>query len=136
MAEKFDLIGIHHINLLVRDLKTAKQAYGDAFNVEFIDEALPERGVLTSRFSVGESWLVLIEPIAEGEPMQQLRERGEGLFLLSLGVAQSGQTASIGSGMRGKVSKIRKGISDWRVADIQVGGEPRGQLQLAFCQTD
>jgi catechol 2,3-dioxygenase-like lactoylglutathione lyase family enzyme len=136
MAEKFDLIGIHHINLLVRDLKTAKQAYGDAFNVEFIDEALPERGVLTSRFSVGESWLVLIEPIAEGEPMQQLRERGEGLFLLSLGVAQSGQTASIGSGMRGKVSKIRKGISDWRVADIQVGDEPRGQLQLAFCQTD
>jgi catechol 2,3-dioxygenase-like lactoylglutathione lyase family enzyme len=136
MAEKFDLIGIHHINLLVRDLKTAKQAYGDAFNVEFIDEALPERGVLTSRFSVGESWLVLIEPIAEGEPMQQLRERGEGLFLLSLGVAQSGQTAFIGSGMRGKVSKIRKGISDWRVADIQVGDEPRGQLQLAFCQTD
>ena len=136
MAEKFDLIGIHHINLLVRDLKTAKQAYGDAFNVEFIDEALPERGVLTSRFSVGESWLVLIEPIAEGEPMQQLRERGEGLFLLSLGVAQSGQTASIGSGMRGKVSKIRKGISDCRVADIQVGDEPRGQLQLAFCQTD
>ena len=136
MAEKFDLIGIHHINLLVRDLKTAKQAYGDAFNVEFIDEALPERGVLTSRFSVGESWLVLIEPIAEGEPMQQLRERGEGLFLLSLGVAQSGQTASIGSGMRGKVSKIRKGISDWRVADIQVGDEPRGQLQLALCQTD
>jgi catechol 2,3-dioxygenase-like lactoylglutathione lyase family enzyme len=136
MAEKFDLIGIHHINLLVRDLKTAKQAYGDAFNVEFIDEALPERGVLTSRFSVGESWLVLIEPIAEGEPMQQLRERGEGLFLLSLGVAQSGQTASIGSGMRIKVSKIRKGISDWRVADIQVGDEPRGQLQLAFCQTD
>ncbi|MBL6704042.1 MAG: hypothetical protein ISQ05_04800 [Pseudomonadales bacterium] len=136
MAEKFDLIGIHHINLLVRDLKTAKQAYRDAFNVEFIDEALPERGVLTSRFSVGESWLVLIEPIAEGEPMQQLRERGEGLFLLSLGVAQSGQTASIGSGMRGKVSKIRKGISDWRVADIQVGDEPRGQLQLAFCQTD
>ena len=136
MAEKFDLIGIHHINLLVRDLKTAKQAYRDAFNVEFIDEALPERGVLTSRFSVGESWLVLSEPIAEGEPMQQLRERGEGLFLLSLGVAQSGQTASIGSGMRGKVSKIRKGISDWRVADIQVGDEPRGQLQLAFCQTD
>lgn len=136
MAEKFDLIGIHHINLLVRDLKTAKQAYRDAFNVEFIDEALPERGVLTSRFSVGESWLVLIEPIAEGEPMQQLRERGEGLFLLSLGVAQSGQTASIGSGMRGKVFKIRKGISDWRVADIQVGDEPRGQLQLAFCQTD
>lgn len=136
MAEKFDLIGIHHINLLVRDLKTAKQAYRDAFNVEFIDEALPERGVLTSRFSVGESWLVLIEPISEGEPMQQLRERGEGLFLLSLGVAQSGQTASIGSGMRGKVSKIRKGISDWRVADIQVGDEPRGQLQLAFCQTD
>lgn len=136
MGEKFDLIGIYNINLLVRDLKTAKQAYGDAFNVEFIDEALPERGVLTSRFSVGESWLVLIEPIAEGEPMQQLRERGEGLFLLSLGVAQSGQTASIGSGMRGKVSKIRKGISDWRVADIQVGDEPRGQLQLAFCQTD
>lgn len=136
MAERFDLTRIHHVNLLVRDLKAAKQAYSDVFNVDFIDEALPERGVLTSRFPIGESWLVLIEPIAEGEPMQQLRQRGEGLFLLSLGVAQSAHAATIPSGIRDRVSKMREGISDWRVADIQVGDEPSGQLQLAFDQTD
>lgn len=136
MAERFDLTRIHHVNLLVRDLKAAKQAYSDVFNVDFIDEALPERGVLTSRFPIGESWLVLIEPIAEGEPMQQLRQRGEGLFLLSLGVAQSVHAATIPSRIRDRVSKMREGISDWRVADIQVGDEPSGQLQLAFGQTD
>ena len=88
MSEKFDLTHVHHVNLLVRDIESAKRAYRANFNIDFIDESLPSRGVLTSRFRAGESWVVLIQPIAEGEPMRQLRERGEGLFLLSLGVVQ------------------------------------------------
>ena len=80
MLERFDLTHVHHVNLLVRDLESAKRAYRAKFNIDFIDESLPSRGVLTSRFRIGESWLVLVQPNAEGEPMRQLRERGEDCF--------------------------------------------------------
>jgi methylmalonyl-CoA/ethylmalonyl-CoA epimerase len=140
VLEKFDLTHVHHVNLLVADIESAKREYSAKFNLEFIDESLPSRGVLTSRFSVGESWVVLIQPIAEGEPMRQLRERGEGLFLLSLGVAQCEDeipTHSYHDGETdGALSAVRDGISGWRVADFEVAGEPKGQLQLAFPRTD
>ena len=136
MSEKFDLTHIHHVNLLVRDIESAKREYRAKFNIDFIDEPLPSRGVLTSRFCVGASWLVLIQPIAEGEPMRQLRERGEGLFLLSLGVAQAEDEAPTHFFYKGvtegELSTVRDGISGWRIADLKVAGEPKGQLQLAF----
>jgi len=140
VIEKFDLTHVHHVNLLVRDLESAKRAYRAKFNIDFIDESLPSRGVLTSRFRVGESWLVLIQPIDEGEPMRQLRERGEGLFLLSLGVAQAEDAVPAifhdDSHTAGASLEARDGISGWRIADFEVAGEPKGQLQLAFPQTD
>ena len=140
MLEKFDLTHVHHVNLLVRDIECAKRDYRAKFNIEFIDESLPSRGVLTSRFRVGESWLVLVQPIAEGEPMRQLRERGEGLFLLSLGVAQAEDETPMHFHDEGEsdvpLSTVRDGISGWRIADFEVAGEPKGQLQLAFPQND
>jgi len=140
VSEKFDLTHVHHVNLLVRDIESAKRDYRAKFNIDFIDESLPSRGVLTSRFRVGESWLVLIQPIAEGEPMRKLRERGEGLFLLSLGVAQAEDAAPASfhddSHAAGVLSEVRDGISGWRIADFEVAGEPKGQLQLAFPQSD
>ena len=140
MLEKFDLTHVHHVNLLVRDLESAKRAYRAKFNIDFIDESLPSRGVLTSRFRVGESWVVLIQPIAEGEPMRQLRERGEGLFLLSLGVAQAEAEAITHFYHEGQTEvtlpAVRDGIAGWRIADFEVASEPKGQLQLAFPQTD
>jgi methylmalonyl-CoA/ethylmalonyl-CoA epimerase len=136
VSEKFDLTHVHHVNLLVRDIESAKRDYCAKFNIDFIDESLPSCGVLTSRFRVGESWLVLIQPIAEGEPMRQLRERGEGLFLLSLGVAQVEDAVPASfhddSHTAGTLSEVRDGISGWRIADFKVAGEPKGQLQLAF----
>lgn len=140
MIEKFDLTHVHHVNLLVRDIESAKRAYRAKFNIDFVDEPLPSRGVLTSRFRVGESWLVLIQPIAEGEPMRQLRERGEGLFLLSLGVAQAEDAVPAhfyhDGQADGALSDLRDGIAGWRIADFEVAGEPKGQLQLAFAQND
>ena len=140
MSEKFNLTHVHHVNLLVRDLESAKRAYRAKFNIDFVDESLPSRGVLTSRFRIGESWLVLIQPIAEGEPMRQLRARGEGLFLLSLGVAQAEDAALASfhddSHTASAFLEVRDGISGWRIADFEVAGEPKGQLQLAFPQTD
>ena len=124
MSEKFDLTHVHHVNILVRDIESAKREYRAKFNIDFIDETLPSRGVYTSRFRVGESWIVLVQPVAEGEPMRQLRERGEGLFLLSLGVVQTESLAeaSLNNDVRASstASKVRDGIAGWRVARWRV----------------
>ena len=127
MSEKFDLTHVHHVNLLVRDIESAKRDYRAKFNIDFIDESLPSRGVLTSRFRAGESWVVLVQPTAEGEPMRQLRERGEGLFLLSLGVAQAEDAVPDifhdDSHTAGASLEARDGIWVWQIADSEVAGE-------------
>jgi methylmalonyl-CoA/ethylmalonyl-CoA epimerase len=55
---------IHHINFLVKDLDAAEQRYRALLGLgPAIREALPERNVLTARFRLGESWLVLVQPL-------------------------------------------------------------------------
>lgn len=72
--------------------------------------------------------------------MRQLRERGEGLFLLSLGVAQAEDVVlaqvKYDGYTNGALSEVRNGIAGWRVADFQIAREPNGQFQLAFGQND
>lgn len=140
MSEKFDLTHVHHVNLLVHDIESAKRQYRAKFNIDFIDEPLPSRGVRTSRFRVGESWIVLVQPVSEGDPMRQLRERGEGLFLLSLGVAQAEDVVlaqvKYDGYTNGALSEVRNGIAGWRVADFHIAREPNGQFQLAFGKND
>ena len=48
-TEKLSPTHVHHVNLLVRDLQIAKQQYLALFDVDFIDESLPSRGVITTR---------------------------------------------------------------------------------------
>lgn len=127
--EKFDLTQIHHVNLLVRDLDLAKERYRALFNIDFIDEALPSRGIITSRFQAGGSWVVLVQPVAEGVPMTHLREHGEGLFLLSLGVEQSESNGP-------NLSAVRDGIAGWRVADTDLSKASGATVQVAFVHSD
>ena len=55
---------IHHINFIVNDLDQAVQRYrvlfGDPVGGE---EFLPQRGVKLARFKVGETWLILVQPV-------------------------------------------------------------------------
>ena len=69
---------------------------------------------------------MLVQPVGDGTPMALLREKGEGLFLLSLGVAQDSPT----------LTPTRTGLSSWQVADLDPRGLSNGQLQLTFGQTD
>ena len=127
--EKLKLTHVHHVNLLVRDLQTAKQQYSALFDVDFIDESLPSRGVITTRFLAGDTWIVLVQPVGDGAPMARLREKGEGLFLLSLGVAQEAYDSP-------SLAPMRTGLSSWEVADLDPHCVSNGQLQLTFGQTD
>ena len=128
-TEKLSPTHVHHVNLLVRDLQIAKQQYLALFDVDFIDESLPSRGVITTRFLAGDTWIVLVQPVGDGTPMALLREKGEGLFLLSLGVAQDAHDSPT-------LTPMRTGLSSWQVADLDPQGLSNWQLQLTFGQTD
>jgi methylmalonyl-CoA/ethylmalonyl-CoA epimerase len=78
------LLGIHHLNFLVRDLDSAAAKFAKLFGVAPGPRTdLPQRGVVTRRFRVGTSWIVLVQPTAtDSLPARRLAERGEGLFVV------------------------------------------------------
>ena len=115
------ITGVHHITLLVHDLETAVSQWRQQLAVEeVLFDELPERGVKTARFKAGYVWLVLVQPVAEGEPRRVLEERGEGLFLLSLGVeslqAATDQVVLGGGAMT--ANEPRSGLENWLVNDV------------------
>ena len=123
---------IHHINLLVADLAEAIRRWSGLLgNCPPILEDLPTRGVTTARFDIGGTWLVLVAPTAEGEPMRILRERGEGLFLLSLSVDDLDQ-AALEESIKdcGALSLPRVGLAGWRIADLDDQFAPGAVIQL------
>lgn len=110
--------GIHHLNFLVRDLDQAESRFREALDLEpAIREALPGRGVMTARFRLGQSWLVLVQPTGdEGEPARLLREQGEGFMLLSLAVDDlDAERERLGD----QLGPERRGLEGWRIADIE-----------------
>lgn len=124
--------GIHHINFLVRDLKAAETRYRQLFGLgPAIRGELPGRGVETARFSLGNSWLVLVQPTSEeGEPARLLREHGEGFMLLSLAVDDLDAAADGIAGGGVALGRERTGLDGWRVADLPADATFGARLQL------
>ncbi len=113
---------VHHINFLVSDLEDAIQRYESALGVEVsYREQLPERGVKTARFRIGETWIVLVCPTdLECAPGQHLARHGEGFFLLSFEVDDLSRAADSirTAGGETSTSGPRQGLADWRVMDL------------------
>ena len=114
---------IHHLTLLVHDLDAAVDRFQKAlgFNAP-IREDLPLRGARGARFPLGETWLVLVEPTHEDSvPGRHLREHGEGVFLVSLGV--DNLEAAVASVERAcaRMSDLpeRRGMDGWRIQDLE-----------------
>jgi methylmalonyl-CoA/ethylmalonyl-CoA epimerase len=115
------ITGVHHITLLVRDLEKAVLQWQQQLGIDVVlYDDLPGRGVKTARFKTGDVWLVLVQPVADGEPKRVLEERGEGLFLLSLGVeslqAATDQVVAAGGAMT--ADQPRQGLENWLVNDV------------------
>ncbi len=113
---------IHHINFLVRDLEKAilryKVLFGDPVSES---ETLPQRGIRLARFRVGETWLILIQPVDnEGIPARYLEQHGEGFFLISCQVEDvENSTRMVSSEGIGVLDQFpRQGLDDWRVMDL------------------
>jgi methylmalonyl-CoA/ethylmalonyl-CoA epimerase len=113
---------IHHINFIVKDLDKALRRYRVLFGEPFSEpEMLPQRGVKLARFKVGETWLILVQPMSEeGIPAQYLKDHGEGFFLISCQVddvrAAADLVASGGISVLDK--QPRQGLDDWQVMDL------------------
>jgi len=122
MPKSVEMQRIHHINFLVKDLDLAIQKYRQWFGVDISDpQNLPERGVITARFKVGEVWIVLVQPVKEESvPAQYLREHGEGVFLVSCQVEDVGTASRQIIENGGKVSNTvpRQGLEDWQLIDL------------------
>ncbi len=113
---------VHHINFVVRDLEVAVRKYQELFGLEhceYLDH--PHRRVKTARFKVGETWIILLQPLdSESPPGKHLQRHGEGFFLISYEVENlSAAMNSIkGNGGTLQDEQARAGILNWQVADI------------------
>jgi methylmalonyl-CoA/ethylmalonyl-CoA epimerase len=129
-------LGIHHVNILVRDLEAAVRDYQRLLALgEPIRESLASREVETARFRIGDSWLVLVTPMSpDCAAAHRLASHGEGLFLLSLRVARLDEAASAAraGGAVSRTAEPRAGLASWRVIDLVADGA-RG-LTLQLCE--
>ena len=126
---------IHHITILVRDLDAAMARYGRSLGVaHFLEEDLSHRGVKSARFRVGNTWLVLIQPVAEGEPMRALERDGEGLFILSLACSKEQARDIVGVAEEADLHDLglRSGLENWPILDLDEALIGSSGLQLTL----
>jgi len=113
---------IHHINFLVRNLQPAVERYRTLLAIDEVQfEDLPARGVKTARFKLGETWIVLVQPVdPSGVPARRLKEQGEGFFLISYAVDDLDEATDSAerAGVRVLDQKAREGLSGWQVRNL------------------
>lgn len=79
---------LDHVAVLVADTQVALRNFRDhlGLRVVAVDEP-PEVPVRLTYLDLGNAWLQLVEPLDDGHPLAaSLRERGEGLHHICLGV--------------------------------------------------
>jgi methylmalonyl-CoA/ethylmalonyl-CoA epimerase len=122
---------IHHINFIVRDLDAAVTTYERVLDMPVTSRThLDSRGVDLAHFQLGDTRIVLVQPVRPGTvPARYLEEHGEGFFLLSVGVDsldrevdRLGETAFSGP--------ERRGEEGWRVRDLDSDATFGAQLQF------
>jgi len=126
---------IHHINYVVKDLEIHTAYLEKVLGCKPILEGLSGRNVKTARFPIGESWLVVVQPLSEeGEVARILSERGEGLFLLSLGVdnLENSLNKLSQQGIKLDSKGPRKGLDTWSIHDLDCPPGLASVLQI--CQ--
>jgi methylmalonyl-CoA/ethylmalonyl-CoA epimerase len=114
---------IHHINFIVKDLEKGIKTYKTLFGDPMVEpEMLSQRGVKLARFKIGETWLILVQPVDEdGIPARHLKKHGEGFFLISCQVDDVRKAARqvSNAGIHVVDSSPRQGLDDWQVMDLE-----------------
>ncbi len=86
-------------------------------------ESLPDRGIELARFEVGETWLILVQPVRDDSPVAEfLRRHGEGFFHIAYEVddaeAKGRALAEQGIGVVNEVP--RRGVEGWKLVDLEI----------------
>ena len=93
---------------------------------------LPERNVKTAKYKIGDTFLVLVQPItSDGTVADILRNKGEGIFLISFA------TESIDDAIKKleiNYKNKRDGIDGWSVSDLSTNEKFGAILQLTECK--
>lgn len=115
---------IHHIDYVVRDLDRAIAQYRKLFGVPLRDrERLESRGVDVARFRLGETWVVLVQPIREDSPVQRfLDKHGEGFYHIAYEVDDlSGMVSNLkAQGVKLINETPRRGLEGWKLVDLEL----------------
>lgn len=131
---------VHHLNFLVRNLDRAVAKYSAVIGRnpnDFQLDELSSRNVKIARIKLGQTWLVLIQPLGiEGVPAEHLKKHGEGFFLMSLGCEDLDNEATrIDSETElNFATQERQGLDGWRVRDLDP--EPFFGTQIQLTQDD
>lgn len=128
-----DNLAVHHINYVVKNLAASVDYLSVVLNQQPVYEPLPLRGVDTARFELNGVWLVLVQPLSEqGKVANILKQRGEGLFLLSLATQSLDETLTQleKKGINGSNKGPRQGLLNWLVHDLEIPTDLGPVLQL------
>ncbi len=126
---------IHHIDFVVRDLERATELYRKILGCEPLErESLPSRGIDLVRFQVGETWIILVQPLGDDGPVAEfLRRHGEGFFHIAYQV--DGDVEKTGRSLADNgVSVVnpepRLGVEGWKLVDLEMGDTLGAMIQL------
>jgi len=132
------ITGIHHINFLVRDLEAGIERYESTLGIaKFKRDELTQRGVRTARVKLGNTWLILVQPLTnDSVPGKHLAKFGEGFFLLSLETDDLESEIVRIEDNGGELSgPMRYGLDDWEVQDLSLNQFFGAQIQLTSERT-
>lgn len=117
------LVRIHHIDYIVRDLDRAIEKYRQLFQVPLeARERLESRGVDLARFRLGDTWVVLVQPIRQESPVQKFLEKhGEGFYHVAYEVKDlEGAISDLkANDVRLMNETPRRGVEGWKLIDIE-----------------
>ncbi len=124
---------VHHIDYVVKDLDGAVERYRAILGIEPSGrERLEGRGVETVRFKVGETYIILVQPVAAGAVQEYLDIHGEGFFHVAYEVDAIADEAqrleAAGIAFRGDVPRV--GIEGWRLRDLDPASTHGVECQL------
>ncbi len=126
---------IHHIDFVVRDLERATELYRRILGREPLErESLPSRGIDLVRFRVGETWIILVQPLGDEGPVADFLSRhGEGFFHIAYQV--DGDVERVGRSLAeegiGVVNpEPRLGVEGWKLVDLEIEDTLGAMIQL------
>ena len=124
---------IHHINFVVSDLSKRIDYFNRLLQQKPQIDTLQNRNVTTAKYNIGDTYLVLVQPLSNNGVVHQiLEQRGEGIFLLSFATESIEQTIDK---LELQNLEKRRGIDDWEICDIAGIDELGVILQLTESKT-